>query len=149
MKETDKIIVSACLAGIKCKYNGKDNYIQQIKEMVDNGSAIPVCPEELGGLPTPREPAEISPIDNGERSVINKVGEDVTEQFEEGAKRALEIAQSFGVRSAILKQRSPSCGYGEIYDGTFSKRIIEGNGITAELFIENGIRITTEEDIDD
>lgn len=136
------IIVSACLAGIKCTYNSGDNANQKVIEMVKKGFAIPVCPEQLGGLPTPRIPAEIS-----ENKIINKNVEDVTNYFKKGAKETLRIAELIDCIKAILKQGSPSCGYGKIYDGTHTGRIINGLGITAKLLEENGIKIITEEDL--
>lgn len=136
------ILVSACLAGVRCRYDGKDNANNKVIEMVKNGIAIPVCPEQLGGLPTPRIPAEIN-----EDKVINKKGENVTLQFKKGAKEALNLAKLVGCNKAILKQRSPSCGYGKIYDGSHTGRIIEGMGLTAKLFLQNGIIILTEDDL--
>ena len=136
------IIVSACLAGIKCTYDSGDNANQKVIEMIKKGFAIPVCPEQLGGLPTPRIPAEIS-----ENKIINKNGEDVSNYFKKGAKETLRIAELIDCKKAILKQGSPSCGYGKIYDGTHTDRIINGLGITAKLLEENGIKIITEEDL--
>jgi uncharacterized protein YbbK (DUF523 family) len=103
---------------------------------------IPVCPEQLGGLPTPREPAEIR-----EGKVITKSGKDVTENFKRGAEEVLKIAKLFGISEAIFKQGSPSCGCGRVYDGTFSGKIIEGDGITATLLKKRGIKVITEEDL--
>jgi len=136
------ILVSACLAGVKCRYDGKDNANAKVIDLVKKGIALPVCPEQLGGLQTPRIPAEI--IDD---KVINKKGENITLQFRKGAKEALNIAKLAGCNKAILKQRSPSCGYGKIYDGTHTGKIIEGLGITAKLFLENNIIILTEDDL--
>lgn len=136
-------IVSACLAGIKCRYDGRANTNERIKKLVEEGKAIPVCPEVLGGLPTPRTPCEI--IDNNGRiKVINKNEIDCTEEFLEGAKKALAIGQIVGVKKAILKSKSPSCGNGEIYDGSFSGKLIKGQGVTTKLFIDNGIEVYTE-----
>jgi uncharacterized protein YbbK (DUF523 family) len=142
------IIVSACLAGINCKYNGGNNLNAQIRELVAQGKAIPLCPEQLGGLATPRPSAEIlsgtgADVLDGKASVINKNGEDVTAKFLKGAEQVLEIAKVTGVKMAILKTKSPSCGCGMIYDGTFSGRLINGNGVTAELLIRNGIKVST------
>lgn len=136
------ILVSACLAGIKCRYDGKDNANIKVMEMVKNGIAIPVCPEQLGGLQTPRIPAEIT-----EDKVLNKKGENVTSQFKKGAKETLRIAKLANCHKAILKQNSPSCGYGKIYDGSHSGRIIEGMGLTAQLLSKKGVIILTEEDL--
>jgi len=136
------ILVSACLAGSKCRYDGKSNICEKVVELVKNGLAIPVCPEQLGGLPTPRTPAEI--VDG---KVISKNGEDVTENFKLGANETLRLAELAGTKRAVLKQRSPSCGFGKIYDGTNSGTVIEGNGFTAQLLSDHGIQILTEESI--
>ena len=136
------ILVSACLTGIKCRYDGKDNANDKVMEMVKKGIAIPVCPEQLGGLQTPRIPAEIV-----ENKVINKKGENVTAQFKKGAKETLQIAELVKCHKAILKQSSPSCGYGKIYDGSHTGKIIEGMGLTAKLLSQKGIIILTEEDL--
>lgn len=135
-------LCSACLLGIKCRYDGKDNLNERVIELAKREKLIPVCPEQLGGLPTPREPAEIQ----GNR-VVTYSGKDVTEYFERGAKKVLKIAKLLGIKEAILKQKSPSCGSGKIYDGTFSGRIIEGDGITARLLKKNGIRVISEEEL--
>jgi uncharacterized protein YbbK (DUF523 family) len=136
------IIVSACLAGIKCRYDGKDNAHQTVMNLVKQGKAIPVCPEQLGGLPTPRITSEI--INN---KVFNKNGEDVTENFIKGACETLRIARLTNCKKAILKQGSPSCGFGKIYDGSHSNKQIKGNGITAEKLFGYGIEIITEDDL--
>lgn len=137
-------LVSACLLGDKCKYNGKSNYNKKVLEICESNFCIKVCPEVMGGLSTPRTPAERI----GDK-VISKEGEDFTENFIIGAEETLSIAKEFGIKKAILKSRSPSCGYGEIYDGSFSNILIEGNGLTAELLSKNGIDILTEEDIEE
>ena len=103
---------------------------------------IPVCPEQLGGLPTPREPAE-----QRDEKVITKFGKDVTQNFKKGAEQVLKIAKLFGIKKAILKQKSPSCGCGKIYDGSFSGRIIKGDGVTTTLLKRNGIKVISEEDL--
>ena len=136
------IIVSACLAGVKCRYDGKDNANHKVIKMVKKGIAIPICPEQLGGLQTPRIPAEIC-----EDIVLNKKGENVTSQFKKGAKETLHIAELANCHKAILKQNSPSCGYGKIYDGSHTGRIIDGMGLTAKLLSQKGIVILTEEDL--
>ncbi len=146
------ILVSACLAGICCKYNGGDNGIPFIKELVRQGKAIPLCPEQLGGLSTPRLPAEIKggsarDVLQGRASVVRKDGADVTRNFVKGAEEALKFCQEMGIKRAILKARSPSCGKGMIYDGTFEGRLVEGNGITAQLLIDSGIEVVTEAEI--
>ncbi len=136
------IIVSACLAGINCAYDGKHRSCKKVIEMVEKGAAIPVCAEQLGGLPTPRVPAEIQ---NGK--VINQKGEDVTEYFHRGAREALNIAKLARCKKAILKTHSPSCGAGIIYDGTFTHTKIRGNGVFAEMLIREGIEVVTEKEL--
>lgn len=145
------IIVSACLAGINCKYNGNSNLIKEIAEMVAKGEALPVCPEQLGGCTTPRPAAEIyegTGIDvlEGTRKVIRINGEEITNELIKGARETLKIARMIKAKKAILKARSPSCGCGVIYDGTFSGKLISGNGVTSELLLRNGIEVTTEID---
>lgn len=135
-------IVSACLAGVNCRWDGKAKPCQKVIDMVHGGQAIPVCPEQLGGLETPRMPAER--VGN---HVLRKDGVDVTEQFTRGAGEALRIAKSSGCDSAILKANSPSCGFGKTYDGTFSGTLIDKDGVTGELFRLNGIRVITEEEL--
>ncbi len=132
----EKILVSACLLGVNCKYNGDNNYSSEIDEFLKDYEIIPICPEIMGGLPTPRVPSERL----GDR-VVTKDGIDVTKQYEKGANECLFLAKKYNIKKALLKKRSPSCGYGEIYDGSFSKNIIPGNGITADLLEKNGIEI--------
>lgn len=146
------IIVSACLVGIDCRYNGGSSPDSRIEELVKSGSAIPVCPEQLGGCPTPRPPAEISggtgaDVLDGKCRVAGKNGEDKTAEFIKGAEEVLKIAGLVGAKKAILKSKSPSCGCGVVYDGTFSGNLIEGNGVTAQLLLRNGIEVLTENDI--
>lgn len=138
-----KILVSACLAGEPCRYDGKANTDSLIREWVRAGYAIPVCPERDGGMPTPRLPSEIQ-VAEGCRKVYNKAGEDVTAFFVKGAEVALETARNNNCLRAVLKAKSPSCGCGRIYDGSFSGKLIEGNGMTAELLQKNGIQVKTE-----
>lgn len=134
------ILVSGCLVGINCKYNGGNNYDERIFDLVKKGKAIPVCPEQLGGLKTPRTPSEIQKKD-GKRVVSTADGEDVTLQYERGAEEVLKLAKELGVTEVIFQPRSPSCGRGLIYDGTFSKNKIEGNGVAADLLMKNGIKV--------
>jgi len=134
------ILVSACLCGVNCKYNGKNNLNIEVLELVKKGQAILVCPEQLGGLSTPRNPAEIKII-NDEICVITNDGIDVTKNYKRGAEEVLKIAKELNIKKAILKKKSPSCGCGQIYDGTFSNTLINGNGITANLLIENEIEV--------
>ena len=136
------IIVSACLAGVNCRYDGKNNANEKVVELVSSGKAMLVCPEQLGGLSTPRIPAEIV----GDK-IINKKGFDVTDNFIKGANEALRIAQLVGCKTAILKESSPSCGFHKVYDGTFTGTKIEGKGVTAKLFSQNKIKILSENEI--
>ena len=136
------ILVSGCLVGINCKYSGGNNYDERVFNLVKEGKAIPVCPEQLGGLKTPRNPAEIV-RKNEIISIITNHGEDVTDEYERGAKEVLDLAKKLNVKTVIFQPRSPSCGKGKIYDGTFSKGLIDGNGVTADLLIKNGINVCT------
>lgn len=142
--DKENILISACFMGINCRYDGKSVNLDAIDRLEEKYNLIPVCPEELGGLSTPRNPAE--KIDN---RVINNVGQDVTEFFEKGANKALMLAKYFNCKFAILKERSPSCGYGKIYDGTFSGNLVSGNGITAELLTKNGITVIGESQVEE
>lgn len=142
MKE--KLLISACLLGRSCKYNGGSNYTPAAEALAGRYELIPVCPECLGGLPTPRDPAER--VGN---KVLSRSGADVTAAFTQGAERALEAAREHGAALALLKERSPSCGCGTIYDGTFTGTVVPGNGVTAELLLENGVRVYGESRIDE
>lgn len=141
-------IVSGCLLGEKCKYNGESNYSQEVVDFCKTHSYISVCPEVLGSMPVPRHAAEI--IDG---RVIDKSGSDVTEAFLKGAEISLEKALTYAeelgeeIEGAILQPRSPSCGSGRIYDGTFSGVLIDGNGCFATRLIENGITVKTDKEI--
>lgn len=134
-----KIAVSSCLLGINCKYNGKSNYNEDIIQLKEKYELIPICPEVLGGLPTPRVPSEI--IND---KVVNQEGLDVTINYNDGANKALKILKENDIKIAILKSKSPSCGKGQIYDGTFTHTLILGNGITTQLFLENDILVLNE-----
>ncbi len=136
------IIVSACLAGIRCRWDGKATPCRKIIDLVQQGKAIPVCPEQLGGLSTPRTPAE----QRGDK-VFTKDGRDVTQEFERGAEEILRIARLVNCKEAVLKAKSPSCGSGKVYDGTFSGRLTEGDGVCAKLLKKNGINVLTEDEI--
>lgn len=151
MNKKTRHLISACLCGYNCKYNGKNNFHPVFKELLDRGEVIPVCPEELGGLPTPRPPAEIRngtglDVLSGKAKVINTKGEDVSEFFIKGAYITLQKALENGAVYAILKSRSPSCGAGEIYDGSFNSVLRKGDGVTAALLKKEGIKIVTEEE---
>lgn len=135
-------ICSACLLGVNCRYDGNTKPNEKVLKLAKEEVLIPVCPEQLGGLPTPRKPAE----QQGEK-VMTKDGDDVTENFNRGGQQVLQLAKLFNIKTAILKQRSPSCGCGQIYDGTFSGTIIKGDGVTTKLLKENGIKVLTEDDL--
>lgn len=139
------ILVSACLVGFNCKYNGGNNFNEKIYELVRDGKAIPLCAEQLGGLTTPRVPSEIKYINN-KRYVINANGEDVTEYFEKGAKEILEFVKKMNIDKAILKSKSPSCGCGKVYNGDFQNVLVDGNGILAQMLIENGVEVISSDD---
>ena len=137
------IVVSACLAGKNCRYNGKASTSEKIVKLVKEGKAIKVCPEILGGLKTPRPPTEIQ-----NKMIITKEGIDLTKQFVLGAKTALKIAKENGCTQAILKSKSPSCGSIKIYDGTFSGKLIAGEGIFCTLLKKNQIKIISEKEFE-
>ena len=137
-----KIMVSACLLGENCKYNGGNNRNQELLNLLSGHELIPVCPEVLGGLPTPRVPAEIV---NG--IVTNRDGISVDDAFRNGANKALEIAMREKPDLIILQSRSPSCGVKQRYDGTFSGTLVNGAGVTAQLLLENGFKCVDVEDL--
>ena len=141
MKE--KILVSACLLGINCKYDGTNNLNEKVLDYIKDKEVIPICPEILGGLSTPRPPSEII-----SDKVVNNEQKDVTKEYRKGAEESLKLAKLFNVKKALLKAKSPSCGCGKIYDGTFTKTLIDGDGITTQLFKENNIEVITEIDLD-
>ena len=134
-----RLLVSACLLGAPCRYDGKAKKNEAVCALAEEFELIPICPEALGGLPTPRTPSER----RGER-VVMRDGRDVTAEYRRGAETALEIARREGVSAAVLKERSPSCGSGEIYDGTFTGALVPGDGVTAELLRANGISVFSE-----
>lgn len=140
------ILVSACLVGINCKYSGGNNYNQKIFDLVKEGKAIPICPEQLGGLNTPRKPVELKVI-NGKRYAIDNEGNDLTENFERGALEVLNLAKNLNINKAILQPRSPSCGVNKIYSGNFDNKLVDGTGILAELLKQNGIDVLTPNEI--
>lgn len=137
--DKEKLLISACLLGEKCRYDGKDNKMDHLEFLFRAYEVIPICPEVEGGLSTPRIPAEIKGS-----QVINQVGEDVTAAFVEGARKTLEKAEKIGCKKALLKAKSPSCGLGEIYDGSFQGRLISGHGVTAKLLLNHGIDVYSE-----
>ena len=137
------VLVSACLLGCPCRYDGKSKPCEAVLALMDKHTLIPVCPEQMGGLATPRPPAECQ---NG--GVFTESGTDVTAQYQRGAEEALRLAKLYGCTHAILKERSPSCGSGGIYDGSFSRALIPGDGVTAALLKQNGITVFGESEVD-
>ncbi len=164
-------LVSACLAGIQCRYDGKGSVDTTVMEIVNKGEAILVCPEVIAGLPTPRPRCErranevnkqfnnkcdlLDTKINKEEAVIEKNqiqiicedGRDLTKEFYQGAQKVLELAKANNITMAILKSKSPSCGIGFIYDGNFTGTLTKGNGVTAELLLQNGIKVVTENEV--
>lgn len=140
MEDKENILVSACLLGVNCRYDGGNGKQEEVVSLMKDYNLIPVCPEQLGGLMTPRLPAERQ----ADGSVKNDQGQDVTEYFKRGAKETLRVGTLYGCKRAILKERSPSCGHGIIYDGTFTGTRTGGSGMTAALLEENGIQVTGE-----
>ena len=148
----DGYLVSACLLGICTRYDGGCCPVPRLIQLAARGLAVPICPEMAGGLPVPRPPAEIVGGDgqavlDGLAQVLTIDGKDVTEAFLSGARQALETANRLGIRQAVLKDDSPSCGCRRIYDGTFSGRVMSGQGVTAALLQRNGITVLSEEDM--
>ena len=138
MAEKEPLLISGCMLGLCCRFDGESKPIGKdlLNALREKFALIPVCPEQLGGLATPREPSEF----DGTR-FLSRAGEDVTAQFQKGAEEALRIARFFGCKRALLKEKSPSCGFGKIYDGSFTKTLVGGNGATAELLSKNDIAI--------
>jgi uncharacterized protein YbbK (DUF523 family) len=142
IKNNNPILISACLAGLCCRYDGRSRPNDKVVELIKKGNVILVCPEQLGGLPTPRVGAERV----GDK-VLTKEGTDVTSQYQKGAEEVIKLAKLVDCKKAILKAKSPSCGSNMIYDGTFSGTLTEGNGVCAELLKKNGIEVVTENEI--
>ena len=140
MKE--KILVSACLFGLSCRYDGKEKPDERVIALKEKYELVPFCPEIYGGLETPRTPSER--VDD---KVIMKNGRDVTENYKRGAEGALYLCKTMGIKKAVLKERSPSCGNGKIYDGSFSGTLKDGDGVTAELLKKNGIEVFGESEV--
>ena len=153
-------LCSACLLGVKCRYDGKSRPNEKVLALAKKEILIPVCPEQLGGQQTPRPNSEIkngtgADVLKGKAKVVereaiergNTGSLDVTEQFIKGAEESLNIAKTFGIKEAILKQRSPACGSGRIYDGSFSGRLIKGDGVAAALLKKNKIKVISEEEL--
>nr|WP_300094249.1 DUF523 domain-containing protein [Sedimentibacter sp.] len=143
MENNYEYIVSACLCGENCRYDGRSTLSEKVRKLVDEGKAIMVCPEVEGGLPIPRHPCEIR-----DNKIVNTQNEDKTEEFISGAEKVLKIAEKHNIKKAILKEKSPSCGSSFIYDGTFSRKLIKGQGITTRLLRENGIEVKSDEEFD-
>ncbi len=145
-------VVSACLAGVACRYDGKANLCEAVRTLVDEGRALPVCPEVLGGLCIPRVPCELQSALKGgyaplQKRVVNALGYDQTSAFITGAQRALLQAQEAGCTVAIVKSRSPSCGAHAVYDGSFSKCLVPGQGIFAHMLVQAGFAVFSEEQL--
>lgn len=132
----ENILVSACLLGVSCRYDGKSKPNENVIALKDRYNIIPVCPEIMGGLPTPRKASEIQGC-----QVVMGDGTNVTKEYQKGAEEVLRLCRLFGCKRAVLKEKSPSCGCGKVYNGTFSGKLIDGNGITAKLLMENGIEV--------
>lgn len=135
-----KILISACLCGIPCRYDSKSSPLscENLSRLKSSFTLIPVCPEQLGGLPSPRKPAEII---QGTELIKNPDGEDLTTNFKLGAQLALNICKNYGIKIAVLKSKSPSCGKGRVYDGSFSGLLVNGNGFTCDSLLKNGIMV--------
>ena len=138
----EHLLISACLLGAQCRYDGQSKPVLEMVALSEQFDLVPLCPEQLGGLPTPRDASERQ----GSR-VVMRSGRDVTDAYARGAQQALALAQRFGCTAALFKQRSPSCGHGEIYDGTFTGTRVAGDGVTAALLGAHGIRVYGEDDI--
>ena len=142
------ILVSACLAGINCSWDGKNRSDPEIKELVDKNQAVAVCPEVLGGRTIPRTKTEIKrgegqDVLSGKAKVFDEDGKDVTLEFLKGAAAALDVVKKFNIKEAILKSKSPSCGVSEIYDGSFKSNLIKGDGVTTALLKREGVSCRT------
>lgn len=145
------VLVSACIAGVKCKFNGSHSVVPAVAEMVRRGKAITICPELLGGLPTPRPSLEIQggsgyDVHKGKARVKTADGQDVTEEFCKGAQMVLALAKELQPELIILKENSPSCGSNRIKDGSFTGKRIKGAGVTAALLMQSGFKVTSSEE---
>ena len=139
----ETILVSACLLGVECNHRGEGRSAPAVEALAAGARLIPVCPEVAGGLPTPRPAAEVGP----DRRVRTAAGEDVTEFYERGARHAAQLAAAAGVKRAVLKARSPSCGCHQIYDGTHRRVLVDGEGLAAEALRKSGVQVLSEEDL--
>lgn len=144
MRKKEPVLVSACLLGVACRYDGESRSDEAVCALAERYWLIPVCPETMGGLTIPREPCEIV----GDR-VVSRAGSDVTEQYRRGAQRVLSIARKFGCRAALLKEKSPSCGTGTVHNGKFDGGLTDGYGIAAALLKENGVAVFEESGLHD
>lgn len=144
MEQRKNILVSACLLGEACRYDGKSQPCEKIEALAKVHNLVPVCPEQLGGLPTPRTPSEIQP----DGRVVNREGLDCTQAFVKGAEAAVSSARDYGCTCAILKSKSPSCGVNEVYDGTFTCTIVPGRGIAAAALDQAGVVLSDETDFE-
>ena len=138
------ILISACLLGCACRYDGKSKPHPLAQALARRGLVVPICPEQLGGLPTPRAPSE----QQSDR-VVSADGTDVTTQYHRGAEEALRLAALYGCTTAVLKERSPSCGSGQIYDGTFTHTLTEGDGLTAQMLKKKGVEVYGESQLEE
>ena len=138
------ILISACLLGCACRYDGKSKPHPLAQALARRGLVVPICPEQLGGLPTPRAPSE----QQNDR-VVSADGTDVTTQYRRGAEEALRLAALYGCTTAVLKERSPSCGSGQIYDGTFTHTLTEGDGLTAQMLKKKGVEVYGESQLEE
>ena len=136
------VLISACLLGVNCRYNGKRTEMEGLGGLMEKYTLIPVCPETLGGMPTPREPSEIR-----DGRVFSQSGRDVTDFYERGAAETLRLAQMYGCTYAVMKERSPSCGSGRIHDGSFSGALTDGDGVCAAALKAAGITVLGESEI--
>ena len=143
MKPKPPLLISACLMGVACRYDGESQALPELGRLMARWQLVPICPEQLGGMPTPRTPSE-----RRDGRVLTKDGTDVTEAFARGAEQACRIAVLYQAKQALLKARSPSCGHGEIYDGSFTGRRIPGSGVTAEALTGLGVAVYTEAEVE-
>lgn len=148
------ILVSMCLIGINCNYKGESKPNKRVIELVKMGKAIPICPEQLGGLPTPRSGARIIKGDGkdvleGNSKLITDDGKDVTEQYLKGAYETLKLCRMLNVKVVVLKQGSPSCGNGKTQGGENERKTVDGDGVTTALLKKNGIKVYSEKDLED
>ena len=152
-REKPPLVISACLLGVACNHEGRGSPRAVVDELARHYRLVPVCPEVLGGLPTPRPAAELQGGDGdgviagaGEVRVVNLEGQDVTAAYRRGAAAAVTVARAVGAKRAVLKARSPSCGSSAVYDGTFSRRLVPGRGVTAAALAAAGLEVGSEED---